>query len=133
MSIISMNDVGHTIALRSLSWDSPQTEQKKANAKLMGKLLNKMGPKLRTNLCSLRVTKQIVTIGTFQAVFAYQNHTLIRWIKYVHYHYNIYPGISSLCLHREYFALSTNFPRKISKKTKGFCLLIFPHHRQNDC
>ena len=69
------NDVEQTIALRALSWEPLQTERKKAKAKLMYKLLNKIGPKLL--FFRIKVRKQIVTLGTFQMVFAYQNHALI--------------------------------------------------------
>ena len=46
------NDVEHNIALPALGWEPLQMEWKKAKAKLMYKLLNKMGPKLLTNLFS---------------------------------------------------------------------------------
>ena len=46
------NDVEHTIALRALGWEPLQMEKKKAKAKIMYKLLNKMGPKSLTNLFS---------------------------------------------------------------------------------
>ena len=49
-------------------------ERKKAKAKIMYKLLNKMGPKSLTNYFRIRVRKQIITFGTFLVVFAYQNH-----------------------------------------------------------
>ena len=38
------NDVDRTIALHALGWEPLQTESKKAKAKMMYKLLNKMGP-----------------------------------------------------------------------------------------
>ena len=39
------NDVDYTIALRTLGWEPLQTERKKTKARMMYKLLNKMGPK----------------------------------------------------------------------------------------
>ena len=51
------NDVEHTIALRTLGWEPFQTERKKAKAKIMYKLLNKMGPKSLTNLFSYKSEK----------------------------------------------------------------------------
>ena len=51
------NDVEHTIALRTLGWEPLQTERKKAKAKSMYKLLNKMGPKSHTNLFSYKSEK----------------------------------------------------------------------------
>ena len=51
------NDVEHTIALRTLGWEPLQTERKKAKAKIMYKLLNKMGPKSLTNLFSYKSEK----------------------------------------------------------------------------
>ena len=38
------NDVNHSIALRALGWEPLKTERKKANAKIMYKVLNRMGP-----------------------------------------------------------------------------------------
>ena len=46
------NDVNHSIALRALGWEPLKTERKKAKAKMMYKVLNKMGPKSLTNLFS---------------------------------------------------------------------------------
>ena len=51
------NDVEHTIALYALGWEPLQMERKKAKAKIMYKLLNKMGPKLLTNLFSYKSEK----------------------------------------------------------------------------
>ena len=51
------NDVEHTIALRTLGWEPLRTERKKAKAKIMYKLLNKMGPKSLTNLFSYKSEK----------------------------------------------------------------------------
>ena len=51
------NDVDHTIALCALGWEPLQTERKKAKAKMMYKLLNKMGPKSLTNLFSYKSEK----------------------------------------------------------------------------
>ena len=39
------NDTDHSIALQALGWKPLKTERKKAKAKIMYKLLNKMGPK----------------------------------------------------------------------------------------
>ena len=51
------NDVDHTIALCALGWEPLQTERKKAKAKMMYKLLKKMGPKSLTNLFSYKSEK----------------------------------------------------------------------------
>jgi hypothetical protein len=40
------------MALRTLGWEPLQTERKKANERMMYKLLNKMDPKSLTNLFS---------------------------------------------------------------------------------
>ena len=40
------------MALRTLGWEPLQTERKKAKARMMYKLLNKMDPKSLTNLIS---------------------------------------------------------------------------------
>jgi hypothetical protein len=48
------NDVDYTIALRTLGWE---TERKKTKARMMYKLLNKMGPKSLTNLFSFKSQK----------------------------------------------------------------------------
>ena len=48
------NDVEHNIALHALGWEPLQMERKKAKAKIMYKLLNKMGPKSLTNLFSYK-------------------------------------------------------------------------------
>ena len=44
------NDVNHTIALRTLGWEPLETERKKSKAKMMHKILNKIGFKSLTNL-----------------------------------------------------------------------------------
>jgi hypothetical protein len=51
------NDVNHSIALRALGWEPFKTERKKAKAKMMYKVLNKMGPKSLTNLFSYKCEK----------------------------------------------------------------------------
>ena len=51
------NDVNHSIALRALGWEPLKTERKKAKAKIMYKVLNKMGPKSLTNLFSYKCQK----------------------------------------------------------------------------
>ena len=51
------NDVEHNIALHALGWEPLQMERKKAKAKIMYKLLNKMGPKSLTNLFSYKSEK----------------------------------------------------------------------------
>ena len=38
------NDVNHSMALRTLGWEPLKNERKKAKAKMMYKVLNKMGP-----------------------------------------------------------------------------------------
>jgi hypothetical protein len=49
------NDVNHSIALCELGWEPLKTLRKKAKAKMMYKLLNKMGPKSLTNPFSYAV------------------------------------------------------------------------------
>ena len=44
------NDRDYSIALQALGWKPLKTERKKGKAKIMYKLLNKMGPKSLTNL-----------------------------------------------------------------------------------
>ena len=44
------NDVESTVALNALGWEPLKAERKKANANLMFKLLNGMGPKSLSNL-----------------------------------------------------------------------------------
>jgi hypothetical protein len=44
------NDIDHSVALQALGWKPLKTERKKSKAKIMYKLLNKMGPKSFTNL-----------------------------------------------------------------------------------
>ena len=44
------NDANHSIASRALGWKPLKTERKKSNAKMMYRVLNKMGPKSLTNL-----------------------------------------------------------------------------------
>ena len=51
------NDVEHNIALHALGWEPLQMERKKDKAKIMYKLLNKMGPKSLTNLFSYKSEK----------------------------------------------------------------------------
>jgi hypothetical protein len=51
------NDVNHPIALRALGWEPLKTERKKAKAKMMYKVLNKIS--------------QITTFGKFQMVLVY--------------------------------------------------------------
>ena len=51
------NDVNHSIALRALGWEPLKTERKKAKAKMMYKVLHKMGPKSLTNLFSYKNEK----------------------------------------------------------------------------
>lgn len=56
--ILNMNnDVDHSIALRTLGWEPLKNERKKAKAKMMYKVLNKMGPKSLTNLFSYKSEK----------------------------------------------------------------------------
>jgi hypothetical protein len=72
------NDVDYTIALRTqLGWEPLQTERKKTKARMMYKLLNKMGPKSLTIYFRLRVRKLITTFGMSQVVFIDQNHVQI--------------------------------------------------------
>jgi hypothetical protein len=65
------NDVNHSIAFCELGWEPLKTLRKKAKAKMMYKLLNKMGPKSLTNPFSyaVNVRKQTIAFGTFQLVF----------------------------------------------------------------
>jgi hypothetical protein len=51
------NDVNHSIALCELGWEPLKTLRKKAKAKMMNKVLNKMGPKSLTNLFSYKCAK----------------------------------------------------------------------------
>ena len=51
------NNVHHTIALHALGREPLQTERKKAKAKMMYKVLNKMGPKSLRNLFSYESEK----------------------------------------------------------------------------
>ena len=44
------NDIDHSVALQALGWKPLKTERKKSKAKIMYKLLNKMGPKSLSNL-----------------------------------------------------------------------------------
>ena len=48
------NDVDHLVALDALGWKPLKTERIKAKSKLMFKLLNKMGPKLLTDLFTFK-------------------------------------------------------------------------------
>ena len=50
-SIMNMsNDTDHSVALQALGWEPFKTEREKGKAKIMYKLLNKMGLKSLTNL-----------------------------------------------------------------------------------
>ena len=51
------NDVDHSIALHALGWQPLKAERKKAKAKMMYKVLNKMGPKSLTNLFTYKNEK----------------------------------------------------------------------------
>jgi hypothetical protein len=51
------NDVNHSIALRALGWEPLKTERKKVKAKMMYRVLNRMGPKSLTNLFSYKSEK----------------------------------------------------------------------------
>ena len=44
------NDIDHSVALQALGWVPLKTERKKAKAKMMYKILNKMGPESLTTL-----------------------------------------------------------------------------------
>ena len=46
------NDVNHTIALRALGWEPLKIERKKAEGKMMYKILSNMGPQSLTKLFS---------------------------------------------------------------------------------
>ena len=52
------NDMDHSVAFQALGWKPLKTERKKSKAKIVYKLLNKMGPKLLSNLftCKGEVT-----------------------------------------------------------------------------
>ena len=57
-NILNMsNDVNHSIALRTLGWEPLKNERKKAKAKIMNKVLNKMGPKSLANIFSYKSEK----------------------------------------------------------------------------
>jgi hypothetical protein len=60
------NDVNHSIALRALGWEPLKTERKKAKAKMMYKVLNKMGPKSLTNLFSYKSENKLQPSGNFK-------------------------------------------------------------------
>jgi hypothetical protein len=47
---MSNDIVDHSVALQALGWKPLKTERKKSKAKIMYKLLNKMGPKSLNNL-----------------------------------------------------------------------------------
>ena len=66
------NDIDHSVALQALGWKPLKTERKKSKAKIMYKLLNKMGPKSLTNLFTYK--SEVTNFGTFQVVFVYHNH-----------------------------------------------------------
>jgi hypothetical protein len=51
------NDVNHSIALRALGWEPLKTKRKKVMAKMMYKVLNRMGPESPTNLFSYKCEK----------------------------------------------------------------------------
>ena len=51
------NEVDHSTALHALGRESLKTERKKAKAKIMYKILNKMGPKSLANLFSHKSEK----------------------------------------------------------------------------
>ncbi len=51
------NDVNHSIALHALGWQPLKAERKKAKAKMMYKVLNKMGPKSLANLFTYKNEK----------------------------------------------------------------------------
>jgi hypothetical protein len=61
--------------LQALGWKPLKTERKKSKAKIMYKLLNKMGPKSLSNLFTYK--GEVTNFGTFQVVFVYHNHVLI--------------------------------------------------------
>ena len=54
-------------------------KRKKAKAKIMYKLLNKMGPKSLTKLFSYKSEKTNYHLRDISSVFAYQNHAQIIW------------------------------------------------------
>ena len=76
------NDVEHNIALRALGWEPLQMERKKAKAKIMYKLLNKMGPKSLTNVNPRRIHETSEpTLQAVKFVFKARNrsnqHTMV--------------------------------------------------------
>jgi hypothetical protein len=70
------NDVNHSIVLRALGWEPLKTERKKAKAKMMYKVLNKMGPKSLTNLFSHKCEKTNYNLRDISSVLVYQNRVL---------------------------------------------------------
>ena len=48
------NDVDHSIALHALNWEPLKVQRKRANSKMMFKILNNMGPKCLSNLFTFR-------------------------------------------------------------------------------
>ena len=51
------NNVNHSISLFDLGWEPLITERKKTKAKMMYKVLNKMGPKSLKNISSYQYEK----------------------------------------------------------------------------
>ena len=51
-------DTDHSVALQALGWKASKTERNKGKAKIMYKLLNKMGPKSLTNLFKYKGKKK---------------------------------------------------------------------------
>ena len=51
------NEVDHSIALHALGWQPLKAERKKAKAKMMYKVLNKISPKSLTNLFTYKNEK----------------------------------------------------------------------------
>ena len=72
------NKVNHSTPLRELGRESLKTERKKAKAKTMHKIFNKMSPKSLANLFSHKSEKtDYITFEGYQVISAYQNLVLI--------------------------------------------------------
>ena len=70
------NEVDHLVALSALGWEPLTAERKKAKAKLMFKVLNKMCPK-SLNFLPIKVRCQIMISGTSHVLFIYHSHVPI--------------------------------------------------------
>ena len=71
------NDVDHTIALHELGWEPLKADRRKTKAKMMYKVLNKMGPTSLGNLFTYKdEVKRYNLRDVSSIVFICQNHVL---------------------------------------------------------